>query len=73
MTDVLIREVPDEVVAAIDVKARHLGLSRAEYLRRVLHRESRADSTRTGVEALEHLCALISDLADPEVRRAAWS
>lgn len=73
MTDVLIREVPDEVVAAIDVKAQRLGLSRAEYLRRVLHRESRIESANAGVEALERLCALISDLADPEVRRAAWS
>ena len=73
MTDVLIREVPDEVVAAIDVKAQRLGLSRAEYLRRVLHRESRTESAEAGVEALERLCDLISDLADPAVRRAAWS
>ena len=73
MTDVLIREVPDEVVAAIDVKAQRLGLSRAEYLRRVLHREGRTESAEAGVEALERLCDLISDLADPEVRRAAWS
>lgn len=30
----LIRNVPDHVVAAIDVNARRLGLSRSEYLRR---------------------------------------
>ena len=36
MTDILIRDVPEDVIAAIDTKAQRLGLSRTEYLRRTL-------------------------------------
>lgn len=36
MTDLLIRDVPDDIVAAIDANAGRLGLSRTEYLRRTL-------------------------------------
>jgi hypothetical protein len=39
MPDILIRGVPDDVVAAIDAKAQRAGLSRTEYLRRTLSRE----------------------------------
>ena len=39
MPDILIRDVPDDVVAAIDAKAQRAGLSRTEYLRRALSRE----------------------------------
>ena len=38
MTDLLVRDVPDHVVAAIDAKAKRLGLSRTEYLRRQITR-----------------------------------
>ena len=36
MTDVLIRDVPEEVIAAIDAHAARLGVSRSEYVRRRL-------------------------------------
>ncbi len=36
MPDVLIRDLPDDVLAAIDAKARRIGLSRTEYIRRTL-------------------------------------
>src|ERR1700746_3936421 len=36
MTDMLIRDVPDDVIAAVDAHARRLGLSRTEYVRRRL-------------------------------------
>lgn len=39
MSDVLIRDVTDHVITAVDARARRLGLSRSEYLRRVLGRE----------------------------------
>ena len=32
MADMLIRGVPDDVVAALDIRARQLGLSRSEYV-----------------------------------------
>ncbi len=36
MTDVLIRDVPDDVLAGVDARANKLGLSRVEYIRRRL-------------------------------------
>lgn len=71
MIDILIRGVPDEVVAAIDARAARLGLSRSEYLRRTLERE-RADGSVT-VAQLEQLAGLAGDLDDPEVMSGAWS
>jgi plasmid stability protein len=36
MADILVRDVPEEVVAALDAQAARLGISRTEYLRRRL-------------------------------------
>ena len=36
MADIIIPDVPDDVIAAVDVKALRLGLSRDSFLRRVL-------------------------------------
>jgi len=36
MVDVLVRDVPDDVVRALDARAGRLRLSRSEYLRRRL-------------------------------------
>lgn len=73
MTDILIRDVPDEVLAVIDAKAKRLGLSRTAYLRRALERE-RGDAPRpVTVEQLERLSALTADLDDPAVMSDAWA
>ena len=40
MTDMLIRDVPDDVVAAVDAHAARLGLSRSEYVRRRLAQDA---------------------------------
>ena len=72
MADVLIRDVPDDVLAVIDEKARRAGLSRTEYLRRTLAREQVA-STRVTPADLSRLERLAGDLADDEVMRRAWS
>jgi Ribbon-helix-helix protein, copG family len=42
VTDILIRDVPEDVLAAIDANAQRVGLSRPEYLRRALARERSA-------------------------------
>jgi plasmid stability protein len=47
MADILIRDIPEEVIAAIDARAKRVGLSRTEYLRRALERE-RAGYCRPG-------------------------
>ncbi len=73
MTDILIRDVPAEVLAAIDAKAKRLGLSRSEYLRRTLDRERVEHAGPVTVEQLRRVASLGSDLADPEVMAGAWS
>jgi len=40
VTDLLIRDVPDDVVAAVDARASRLGLSRSEYVRRRLAQDA---------------------------------
>jgi plasmid stability protein len=72
MADLLIRDVPDEVVAAIDHRAARLGLSRAEYLRRQLARETIDDTATLTVEDLERFSETFSDLGDPEIMKGAW-
>jgi len=73
MTDILIRDVPDDVVAAIDAKAQRAGLSRTEYLRRALSRERSDDVGAVTVEDLARFAETFVDLGDPEVIRRAWS
>lgn len=73
MTDILIRDVPDEVLAAIDAKAKRVGLSRTEYLRRALERERTQANGPIGTKQLAQLAALVQDLDDPEVMADAWS
>lgn len=69
MTDILIRDVPDDVVSALDANARGAGLTRAEYLRRVLAEQQGPSVTR---EQLHRFANRTSDLGDPEVMAAAW-
>lgn len=73
MTDILIRDVPDDVVAAIDAKAARLGLSRAEYLRRALERERKPARGPVSSEHLRRLSSLAADLDDPDVMTGAWT
>ena len=72
MPDILIRDVPDEVVAAIDAKAQRAGLSRTEYLRRTLSRERAADSADVTVEDLARFAQTFADLDDPDIMGQAW-
>lgn len=73
MPDVLIRDLPDDVLAAIDDKARRVGLSRAEYIRRTLSRE-RGDATEdVSVRDLLVFANTFADLADADIMRQAWS
>ena len=73
MADILIRDVPEDVVAAIDAKARRAGLSRTEYIRRTLSRERGEDARAVDVEDLAAFAEIFADLDDPEVMRRAWS
>src|SRR4051794_28028728 len=66
VADVLIRNVPEDVLAAIDRKAERAGLSRSEYLRRALTRERTAPAPVTLAD-LDRLSVTAADLADDEV------
>ena len=72
MTDVLIRDVPDDVVSAIEAKAKRLGLSRTEYLRRQMLRVASTGDEPVTVESLRQFAETFADLTDPEVMRGAW-
>jgi plasmid stability protein len=72
MTDMLIRDIPDEVVAALDSHAGRLGLSRSEYVRRRLAQDAATGETDVTVEDLTRFADTFGDLADPEVMNQAW-
>jgi len=72
LPDVLIRDVPDGVLAAIDAKAAHVGVSRSEYLRRTLAREGAISDDDVTVEDLSRFAQTFADLADDGVMRRAW-
>jgi hypothetical protein len=67
--DIRIPDVPDEVVASLDAKAKSNGLTRAEYLRRLLADQQEPTLTR---EQLDCFATRTADLSNPEVMAAAW-
>jgi len=72
MADVLLRDVPDEVLAALDAHAARLGLSRSEYLRRRLAQDAAQVPGTVSVDDLTQFATVFEDLADPDVMSAAW-
>jgi plasmid stability protein len=72
MTDILIRDLPDEVIDALDARARELGLSRTEYVRRRLTQDAEASASTVDVEDLRRFSQVFADLADPDVQAQAW-
>jgi Ribbon-helix-helix protein, copG family len=72
VTDMLIRDVPDEVIAAIDAQAGRLGLSRSEYVRRRLAQDAAASGAAVSADDLSRFAEVFGDLADPEVMSKAW-
>jgi plasmid stability protein len=72
MTDLLIRDVPDDVVAAVDARASRMGLSRSEYVRRRLAQDAATTGTAVSVQDLARFTDLFGDLDDPEVMSQAW-
>jgi Ribbon-helix-helix protein, copG family len=72
VTDVLIRDVPDDVLAAVDARAGRLGLSRSEYMRRRLAQDAVVPETAVTAADLARFGEVFGDLADPEVMDRAW-
>ena len=72
MPDVLLRDLPESVLAGVDAHAARLGISRVEYIRRRLAADAATGSVTVSVEHLRHLTDRFGDLADDEVMDAAW-
>jgi predicted transcriptional regulator len=72
MSDVLIRDVPDDVLAALDQLAARLGLSRTEYIRRRLAQDARTATISVTKDDWRRFADAYSDLADPAVTARAW-
>lgn len=72
MPDVLIRDLPEDVVTTIDSQAAKLGVSRSEYLRRRLSQDARRVADAVTVADLERFATVFPDLSEPEVITRAW-
>lgn len=72
MADLLVRNVPSDVVAALDAGAAQLGVSRNEFIRRRLSQELQQNYESVTEAHLRNLLQLLPDLADPDVMDAAW-
>jgi hypothetical protein len=72
VADMLIRDVPDDVVAAVDARASRLGLSRSEYVRRRLAQDAVSAGAVVSTSDLDRFSALFGDLGDPDVMSQAW-
>lgn len=72
MSDVLIRDLPESVVAALDARAASLGLSRSEYVRRRLTQDAQRSDNPVTVQDLERFAEVFGDLGDDDVMAQAW-
>lgn len=73
MADILVRDVPDEVVAAVDATARRQGISRTELIRRLLAQQgAHGGAPDLSGEDFHRFSETFRDLGDPEVMRGAW-
>lgn len=72
MPDILIRDVPEAVLAEVDAHAARLGISRVEYIRRRLAADAAASSARVSTQDLRKFADKFADLADEEVMDKAW-
>ena len=72
MTDMLIRDLPDDVIAGLDAHAERLGLSRSEYVRRRLAQDAARPGSPVSVQDLARFSEVFRDLADQDVMSRAW-
>ena len=72
MTDMLIRDIPDEVIAGLDAHAGRLGLSRSEYVRRRLAQDAAQTDSTVSVQDLARFAETFADLDDDDVMSQGW-
>lgn len=73
MPDLLIRNVDQSDVDKLDSKASRLGLSRSQYLSRLLHQEAGRASVAVTESDLDWFASTFADLGDEDVMGQAWS
>lgn len=73
MADILIRNVSAEDLKLLGNQARRLGLSKSDFLRRLLRQEARRVATRVTREDLDRFSDAVPDLADDSFIKDAWS
>ncbi len=72
MADVLIRDVPDAVLAGVDARAARLGISRVEYIRRRLAADAATGAAKVSLADLRRFAERFADLSDESVMDPAW-
>ncbi len=72
MSDLLVRDLPESVVAALDARAAGLGISRSEYIRRRLTQDAQRSDNPVTVKDLERFAEVFADLGDADVTTRAW-
>lgn len=70
MPDLLVRDLTEAELRALDQRARALGLSRSEYVRRRLRQE--AGARKLTPDDVERFARAHQDLADDQVMSSAW-
>ena len=68
----IIRDVPEEVIAALDAHAARLGLSRGEYVRRRLAQDAARDDSPVGSAHLVRFADVFDDLGNRDGMSQAW-
>lgn len=68
----LIRNFPAQDLVVLDEHAARLGISRTEYLRRLLQQEARRAASAVTVADLEKFSQAFSDLSDDDLMSHAW-
>ncbi|MGH3633290.1 type II toxin-antitoxin system VapB family antitoxin [Mycobacterium sp.] len=72
MSDILIRDLPSEVLTGLDALAARLGLSRSEYIRRRLTQDAQTARQPVAETDLQAFADTFADLGDAEVMSRAW-
>jgi hypothetical protein len=68
----LMRDLPDDVIAWLEAHARRPGLSRSEYVRRRPAQNAAVSDSPVTAADLTRFAVALGDLADPDVTSRAW-
>ena len=72
MSEILIRGIPDDVLAVMDQLAARMGLSRTEFIRRRLIQDARAARMSVTPEDWNRFTDSYRDLSESAVMDHAW-